>query len=118
MAPLETNRSHPVWYNLKVYPKICLCGSTKFKQDFFYWAKYFTLKGCIVTMPMVFMHAGDTITDEEKKNLDNLHKAKIKDANAIFVVNKNGYIGESTKSEIEFAKQLNTKIIYLEELDT
>ena len=113
---LEEINSHPVWYHLTVYPKICLCGSTKFKEDFFEWAKFFTLQGCIVTMPMVFMHSGDSINEEQKVKLDELHKAKIKDADGIFVINKNGYIGESTRSEIQFAKQLNKKILYLEEL--
>ena len=40
------------------------------------------------------------------------HKEKIKLADAILVVNVNGYIGNSTKSEIEFAKSLNKEILY------
>ena len=106
-----------VSYNEHIYPKICLCGSTRFKDEFLKWAKFFTLNGAIVTMPMVFGHSGDKITDEQKRELDNLHKAKILDSQAIFVVNVNGYIGESTKNEIEFAKSLNRKIIYLEEVE-
>ena len=106
-----------VEYKGEIYPKICLCGSTRFKEDFFDWARFLTLEGAIVTMPMVFGHAGDEITDEQKKRLDNLHKAKIKDSHAIVVINKNGYIGESTRSEIEFAKKLNKDIIYIEELE-
>ena len=118
MAQLETENydiTPLVRYKNKIYPKICLCGSTKFKEDFLYWAKIVTLQGCIVTMPMVFGHSGDQITSEEKNALDDLHKAKIKDAHAILVINKDGYIGESTRNEIEFAKQLGKKIIYIEE---
>jgi hypothetical protein len=106
-----------VSFNEKNYPKVCLCGSTKFKEEFLYWAKFFTLNGVIVTMPMVFAHSGDKITDEQKRELDDLHKAKILDSQAIFVVNVNGYIGESTKSEIEFAKSLGIRIMYLEEVE-
>ena len=36
-------------------------------------------------------------------------------SNAIFVINKNGYIGESVRNEIEYAKNQNKEIIYLEE---
>ena len=41
-----------------------------------------------------------------------MHKEKIKLSNAILVVNVDGYIGESTKSEIEYAKALDKEIIY------
>ena len=41
---------------------------------------------------------------------------KIKISDAILVVNVNGYIGDSTKSEIEFAKSLNKEIIYYTDL--
>lgn len=41
-----------------------------------------------------------------------MHKEKIKLADAILVVNVDGYIGSSTKSEIEFAESLNKEILY------
>ena len=97
------------------YPIVCLCGSTKFKDDFVYWSKWFTLEGCIVVMPMIFGHAGDQITTIQKQELDNLHKAKIKMADIVFIINKNNYIGQSTQSEIAYAKSLNKKILYLED---
>ena len=46
--------------------------------------------------------------------LEKMHKEKINLSDAIFVVNVDGYIGESTKSEIEYAKEHNKEIIYLE----
>jgi len=66
-------------------------------------------------MPGVFGHA-DNINWSfgEKKNLDELHREKIRMSNAIFVLNYEGYIGDSTKSEIEFAKYLNMPIYYYE----
>ena len=93
-------------------PIICLCGSTKFKEEFLEVNKAFTLEGAIVLMPGVFGHSGDKITDEEKTKLDILHKYKIIMSDAIYVINKNNYIGQSTKKEIEFAKALNKPIYY------
>ena len=58
----------------------------------------------------------DDFTKEEAEILDQMHKERIKLANAILVVNVDGYIGNSTKSEIEFAKSLNKEIIYYTDL--
>lgn len=44
--------------------------------------------------------------------IDKMHKEKIKLSDAILVVNVDGYIGNSTKNEIEYAKSLNKDIIY------
>ena len=103
-----------VYYNNKNYLKICLCGSTKLKEEFIHLAKALTLDGYIVTMPMIFGHSGDTVTEEQKQQLDDLHKAKILDANVVLILCKNGYIGESTRSEIEFAKKHDKRILYHE----
>ncbi len=46
--------------------------------------------------------------------LDDIHKRKIDMADEIFVINKNGYIGSSTRSEIKYAKEHGKKIVYLE----
>ena len=54
-------------------------------------------------------------TPEEEDLLDELHREKIRLADALYVVNVGGYIGKSTRSEIAFAKQLGKEIIYFEE---
>lgn len=95
---------------------VCLCGSTKFKDKFLEWNRIFTLHGCIVLMPGVFAHSGDPITDEQKQNLDVLHKQKIIQSDFIFVVDQNKYIGSSTREEIGFAKALNLPIYYMSEI--
>lgn len=46
--------------------------------------------------------------------LDEMHKQKIDMSDEIYVINVGEYIGESTKSEIEYAKTKNKKISYLE----
>lgn len=102
------------YYKVLNSPKVCLCGSTRFKDKFFEVAKDFTLKGYIVTMPMVFVHSGDEISNWQKEYLDEVHKAKIADADLVYIINCDKYIGESTKSEIDWALQLGKKIEYLE----
>lgn len=96
------------------YRVITLCGSTRFKEDFERINKELTLAGHIVISVGCFGHAGDNITDEQKIMLDDIHKRKIDMADAIFVINKNGYIGSSTKSEIEYARSHNKPIEYME----
>ena len=54
------------------------------------------------------------ISSAEKVYLDEIHKAKIAEADLVFIVNQNGYIGESTRSEIDWARELDKKIEYLE----
>ena len=49
-----------------------------------------------------------------KEMLDDMHKRKIDMADEIFVINVNGYIGDSTKSEIEYATKQGKKVNYLE----
>ena len=91
------------YYKVLHAPKVCLCGSTKFKEKFFEVARDLTLQGYIVTMPMVFIHRGDDVAPMDKDFLDEIHKAKIADADLVYVINCNKYIGESTKSEIDWA---------------
>ena len=50
-----------------------------------------------------------------KEMLDDMHKRKIDMADSIFVINVGGYIGESTRSEIEYAKAQGKEVRYLEE---
>ena len=52
-----------------------------------------------------------------KIQLGELHRIKIDLSDAIFVVNVDGYIGESVKKEIEYAKQKGKEIFYLESAD-
>ena len=99
------------------YKVITLCGSTKFKAEFMKVQKELTLKGYIVISVGCFGHSGDVITDEQKIMLDNMHKRKIDMADEIFVINVDGYIGESTKSEIEYAKSHNKKVNYFVDIN-
>ena len=88
--------------------------------------KWLTLEGNIVISVGLFGHAGDaevwenmdegTLT-KTKEMLDDMHKRKIDMADEIFVINVGGYIGTSTRSEIEYAKMTGKTVRYLEEAE-
>ena len=93
---------------------ITICGSTRFKDEILDAAKNLTLEDHIVLMPTVFEHAdNEELTTEQKIRLDNLHKMKINMSDAIFVVNKDGYIGESTYGEIDWAIKNKKELFFL-----
>ena len=106
------------------YKVITLCGATKFKDEFLKAQKDLTLKGNIVISVGLFGHSGDSEVWENmdegtliktKEMLDDMHKRKIDMSDEIFVINVNGYIGDSTKSEIEYAIKTGKKVNYLED---
>ncbi len=85
--------------------------------------KRLTLEGNIVISVGLFGHSGDTEVWEgmsedtltkTKEMLDDMHKRKIDMADEIYVINVGGYIGESTKSEIQYALATGKKVQYLE----
>ena len=100
------------------YKVITLCGSTRFKDEFLKVQKQLTLEGNIVISVGMFGHADGefetVITPEIKVMLDDIHKRKIDMSDEIYVINKNGYIGESTKGEIEYAIKTGKRVDYLE----
>ena len=49
-----------------------------------------------------------------KQKLNLMHRQKIDMSDEIFVINKDEYIGESTKAEIEYAKRNAKTVSYLE----
>ena len=104
-------------YMVGKYPVITLCGSTRFKDEFIKAQKRLTLEGNIVISVGLFGHSGDdeVWTEGTKEMLDNMHKRKIDMADAIYVINVGGYIGESTRLEIEYAKRHGKEVSYLEE---
>lgn len=95
---------------------VCLCGSGRFKEEFEKAEFEETLKGKIVLT--IGCNTKDIARDIDwqhiKPMLDELHKRKIDLADEVFVINKNGYIGDSTRSEIEYAEKHHKEIIYLE----
>lgn len=100
------------------YKVITLCGSTRFKDDFIEAQRRLTLEGNIIISVGIFGHADGeyktVLTHEVKEMLDDMHKRKIDMADEIFVINKDGYIGSSTKGEIEYAIRTSKIVKYME----
>ncbi|NLY20549.1 MAG: hypothetical protein GXZ08_04645 [Tissierellia bacterium] len=93
---------------------ITICGSMKFKDEMIEIAEQMTLDGNVVLLPI--FSDSNSITEEELLMLGKMHKEKIAMSTSVFIVNIDGYIGNSTKSEIEYAESLNKEIIYYSEL--
>lgn len=100
------------------YKVVTLCGSTRFKDEFLRVQKELTLSGNIVISVGLFGHSGDNEVQSKgtKEMLDDMHKRKIDMADEIYVINVGGYIGSSTKSEIEYAKSRGLPIKYYEHI--
>ena len=93
---------------------VCLCGSTRFKKQFlkaFYDQEH---KGNICLTVSCFKEDLCCKTKEDQNRLDYLHRQKIDISDEILVLNIGGYIGESTRGEIEYAKSKNKVVKYLE----
>lgn len=99
---------------------VCLCGSTRFMYEFQKANLDETLKGNIVlsigcnTKSDSDLIALGELTEEKKQFLDELHKRKIDLCDEVLILNVGGYIGCSTRSELEYAVRNNKIIRYLE----
>ena len=97
---------------------ITICGSSRFKKEILQVAHDLTIQGNIVLAPFVFHHAEEEeLPREVLIQLDNLHKEKIEMSDAIFVVNINKYIGESTFGEIDWAQRKKKQVYFLEPME-
>lgn len=104
------------------YKVITLCGSTRFRNEFLDTMARLSLDGNIVVPVGVYGHSGDAekygidyTNSETKTMLDDMHKRKIDMADAICVINKDGYVGDSTRSEIEYARAHGKDIMWMDE---
>lgn len=102
---------------------VVLCGSTRFKDEINAVNARLTLAGKLVISLGLFGHVDmpdrdwTTNGSDAKRLLDELHKRKIDLADQVFIVNVGGYIGESTRSEIEYAEKIGRPIEYLVAVD-
>lgn len=97
---------------------VCLCGSTRFK-DAFNRAEYDLEQAGIIALSVGFdpdsaVHGGTVgITPEKKALIDRLHHRKIDLADRVLVLNVDGYVGGSTRSEIAYALAHGVRVDYL-----
>jgi hypothetical protein len=105
------------------FPKIvCLCGSTRFSEAF-QKAQFDEIMAGNIVLTIgcnmksdteLFKNYSEQELTEIKTKLDELHKRKIDLANEVLILNVGGYIGESTKGELEYARQHRKTIRFLE----
>jgi len=93
---------------------VTLCGSIRFWDKIQEMAERLEIENEYAVIGLIPHVMNRDFTEKEKELIGELHKIKIDVSDAIFVVNVGGYIGESTRSEIEYAKSKEKEIIYLE----
>ena len=106
-------------------PKIvCLCGSTRFWETFRDMGLKLTLEGKIVLSigicapdSMVLANPDTEEGKEQKAKLDQLHLRKIDLADEVLILNVGGYIGDSTRRELDHAKATGKVVRFLEEYE-
>ena len=103
--------------------KITLCGSSRFYAHFNKWSKILSIAGhTVYSVGIAGRVAGDdkpakldVLSLAEKEMLDLVHLKKILDSDAIVVLNVEGYVGDSTRREILWAKILGKEAYFLEQ---
>lgn len=101
---------------------ICLCGSTRFTDQMLVKQWELTKEGHIVlgwcALPDWYFKGRDRahIGEQEgvKEIVDRAYLRKIDLADEILVLNVGGYIGESTRNEINYALETGKPVLYLE----
>lgn len=96
------------------FPVITICGSTRFKDDIVRATGVLTHAGWIV-LPVgcIDLKAEEKLPECEKEMLNAMHQEKIRMSEAIFVVNRDLYVGKSTRSEIDFAIAEGKQVYYM-----
>lgn len=105
----------------KLKPKVvCFCGSTRFAEYFMIHRWELEKQGIITLginiLPNNYFVEGNSHGAEQegvKEILDELHKRKIDLSDEVFVLDVDGYIGESTRNEINYAESIGKPIKYL-----
>ena len=95
---------------------ITLCGSLKFQKEMMEVAEKIALEGKCVLTPVYHVMEDNEINKEQILKLKEEHLKRIEMSDSILVLNVNNYIGDSTKKEIEYAKNLGKEIIYYTDL--
>lgn len=118
---------------------VCLCGSTRFTEQMMIKSWELAKQGVIalgwnalpdsyVVVPSLCTLSGEYADRKDalhieshgaeaeglKQQIDELHKRKIDLADEVLVLNIGGYIGESTRSEIDYALAHGKPVEFLE----
>ena len=91
---------------------VTLCGSMRFEKEMQEIALMLELDYGFNVLQSVYNPADRAIGKAEKTVLVAAHNQKIAMSDYVYVVDVDGYVGQSVKEEIEFARQNNKEIIY------
>ncbi len=97
-----------------MYSVICLIGSTKYESLFRKLEEDFSLAGYLVFSPLVYTQSGNNpkCGIDKKEILDREAELKIQKSDLVFVVDQDGYIGSSTRKQLNHALLLNKPVFY------
>lgn len=93
---------------------VAICGSMKFQTQMMELAQKLELEEGYIVLQCVYIVGNRVLSAQELRTLNELHYKKIDISDTIYVVNPGGYIGASTRKEIEYACSLKKEILYLE----
>lgn len=93
---------------------VTICGSMRFEKQMIEIASSLELNKGYCVLQCVYFDKNKKLKKEEMLKIDEAHMKKIELSDAIFVVNIGGYIGESTRKEIDYAKKHGKDVLYLE----
>ena len=93
---------------------VTLCGSMRLQNEMMEIAEKLAREGECVLTPVYMVMKDCEISEEEVKRLKLEQFKRIELANEVFVVNVDGYVGESTMAEIEFAKRNGKRVRWME----
>ena len=96
---------------------ITICGSMRYSKEMMKIAEKLELKEGYAVIQCVYNVDGQRYEGIDASILDKIHRKKIDISDAIYVVNIDGYIGNSTRNEIEYAKNNGKEVIYHEKVD-
>ena len=95
------------------FPEIvCICGSARFVAEMRAANTALTFDGAIVLAPGEAGDLDQPISEEQKIKLGALHLRKIEMADRVLIVNPDGYVGESTRREIDYARSLGKPVAF------
>lgn len=95
---------------------VTICGSMRYSKEMMKVAKDLEIEKGYSVIQCVYFSAEDKCDNIDEEKLGKIHRKKIDISDAIYVVNIDGYIGNSTKSEIEYALNHGKEVIYHEEI--
>ena len=95
---------------------VTICGSLRYANEMMKIATQLQLEKGYAVIQCVYNPDGLRFEGVDAAKLDKIHRKKFDISDAIYVVNIDGYIGNSTKNEIEYAIKNGKEVIYHESL--